>query len=70
MLDLHEKESVLIKTLAEWDYEVDLELENVEQLKEFTMDLTSQFSSLIRDYSSIRIIDMPKYSLYSNSENS
>ena len=60
----------LIKTLAEWDYEVDLELENVEQLKEFTMDLTSQFSSLIRDYSSIRIIDMPKYSLYSNSENS
>ncbi len=54
----------LMKTLAEWDYEVDIEVENVEQLKEFTMGLTSEFSSLIRDYSSIRIVDMPKYSLY------
>ncbi len=55
----------LMKALAEWDYEIDIEVENVEQLKEFTMGLTSQFSSIIRDYSFMRIIDMPKYSLYS-----
>src|SRR3989344_6880629 len=54
----------LMKTLAEWDYEVDIEVENVNPLKEFTMGLTSSYSSLIRDYSFIRIIDMPKYSLY------
>ena len=57
----------IMKTLAEWDYEVDLEVESVEQLKEFTMNLTSKYSSIIRDYSTIRIIDMPKYTLY-NSE--
>jgi DNA-binding Lrp family transcriptional regulator len=54
----------IVKTLAQWDYEVDLEVENVDQLKEFTMELTSKFSQLIRDYIIIRVIDMPKYSLY------
>lgn len=54
----------LMKTLAEWDYEVDIEVENVEQLKDFIMGLTSEFSQIIRDYSSMRIIDMPKYRLY------
>jgi len=57
----------IVKTLAEWDYEVDLEVEGVEQLKEFTMGITSQFSNIIRDYSTIRIVDMPKFTLY-NSE--
>ena len=56
----------IVKTLAEWDYEVDLEVESVEQLKEFTMGITSQFSSIIRDYSVIRIVDMPKFTLYTS----
>ncbi len=54
----------LMKTLAEWDYEADIEVESVEQLKEFTMGITSEFSKIIRDYSFIRIINMPKYSFY------
>jgi Lrp/AsnC family transcriptional regulator, leucine-responsive regulatory protein len=56
----------IVKTLADWDYEIDLEVENVNQLKKFTMDLTNQFSIIIRDYDLIRIIDMLKYTFYPN----
>jgi Lrp/AsnC family leucine-responsive transcriptional regulator len=54
----------LIKTLADWDYEIDLELENINQLKNFTMKLTNEFSDIIRDYETLRIINMPKYNFY------
>jgi DNA-binding Lrp family transcriptional regulator len=54
----------IIKTLAEWDYEIDLEIENVKQLQDFTMQLTKNFSGIIRDYLTIRVIEMPKYNFY------
>jgi DNA-binding Lrp family transcriptional regulator len=54
----------IVKTLAEWDYEIDIEVENVMQLKSFTMDLTRLFSKNIRDYDILRVVDMPKYTLY------
>lgn len=54
----------IIKTLAEWDYEIDLEVEDVNQVRKFTMDLTNHFSDIIRDYNLIRIVDMPKYTFY------
>lgn len=54
----------IIKKLAEWDYEVDIEVENVEQLQAFTMDLTNKFSDIIRDYDLVRIVNMPKYTFF------
>ncbi len=54
----------IVKTLAEWDYEIDIEVENVNQLKEFTMNLTNHFSDIIKDYELIRIVNMPKYTFY------
>ncbi len=54
----------IIKTLAEWDYEIDLEVENVNQLKDFTMELTNLFSDIIKDYDLLRIVNMPKYTFY------
>lgn len=54
----------LIKSLAEWDYEVDIEVENFSQLKDFTMDLTTQFSEVIRNYDILRILNMPKYTFF------
>ncbi len=51
----------IIKVLAKWDFEVDLEVESVEQLQEFTLWLTNSFSSIIKDYETLRIISMPKY---------
>lgn len=54
----------LISTLAEWDYEVDLEVSNVNQLKDFTMELTNNFSDIIKDYDTLRIVEMPKYNFF------
>lgn len=54
----------IIKTLAEWDYEIDLEVENVNQLKQFTMELTNHFSDIVKDYDLIRVVNMPKYTFY------
>ncbi|MGV8086024.1 MAG: Lrp/AsnC family transcriptional regulator [Candidatus Woesearchaeota archaeon] len=54
----------VIKTLAEWDYEIDIEVDSVNQLKEFTMELTNNFSEIIKDYNTIRIVDMPKYNFF------
>ena len=54
----------VIKSLAEWNYEIDLEVENINQIKEFTMNLTNQFPEIVRDYKLIRILNMPKYTFY------
>lgn len=56
--------TAVMKTLASWDYEIDLEVENPFQLKQFTMELTTQFSDLVRNYETLQIIDMPKFSFY------
>lgn len=56
--------TAIMKTLASWDYEVDLEVESPFQLKDFTMEITTQFSDIIRDYEILQITDMPKYSFY------
>ncbi|RJQ15574.1 Lrp/AsnC family transcriptional regulator [Candidatus Woesearchaeota archaeon] len=54
----------IMHTLAEWDYEIDLEVETVQQLKDFTMELTDRFSESIKDYEVLRIVSMPKYDFY------
>lgn len=54
----------IIKTLAEWDYELDIEVENFSQLENFTMNLTSEFSDIIKDYDVLRIKNMPKYTFF------
>lgn len=54
----------LVQTLAEWDYEIDLEVETPNELRMFIMNLTLKFSNIIRNYESIRILDMPKYNFF------
>ncbi|MBS3145078.1 Lrp/AsnC family transcriptional regulator [Candidatus Woesearchaeota archaeon] len=54
----------IMKTLAAWDYEFDIEVENIHQLKEFTTVLTKEFSSIIKDYDVLRIVSMPKFTFY------
>ena len=61
---LNNRVIAIIKTLAEWDYEIDLEVDNISQLKEFTMEMTNNFSEIIRDYNTVRVLDMPKYNFY------
>jgi DNA-binding Lrp family transcriptional regulator len=42
--------SYLIKALGEWDYELNLEVESLEQYRNIMMDLTSKYSDIVRDY--------------------
>lgn len=58
----------IVQTLAEWDYEIDLEVESIQQLKGFTMEITNKFSDIIRDYGLLQIISMPKYTFFPESE--
>ena len=54
----------IIRTLGSWDYEIDIEVQGADQLRVFTMDLTTQFSDIIRDYDTLRIVEMPKYTFF------
>ena len=54
----------IIKTLAEWDLEIDLEVKSRQDVTRFMMDLTGQFSTTIKDYDLLRIRSMPKYNFY------
>ena len=51
----------IINTMSEWDIEIDLEVENTEQLNNFISEITNKFSESIRDYQTVQIIDVPKY---------
>ncbi|MEX0920460.1 MAG: Lrp/AsnC family transcriptional regulator [Candidatus Pacearchaeota archaeon] len=64
VIRFNNKVIAIVKVLADWDYEIDLEVENINLMKEFTMELTNKFSEIIRDYESIRVINMPKYNFY------
>ncbi|MBI2105525.1 AsnC family transcriptional regulator [Candidatus Woesearchaeota archaeon] len=54
----------IIKTLGEWNYEFDIEVENIDQYKEIVMNLTNKFSTIIRDYNYLIIKKIHKYNLY------
>jgi Lrp/AsnC family leucine-responsive transcriptional regulator len=46
----HPRMSYLIKALGEWDYELNLEVESLEQYRSIMMELTRKYSDIIRDY--------------------
>lgn len=50
-----------VKALGEWDFEVDVEIENIERFRELMMDLKSRFQNDLRDYSSLLIYQVHKY---------
>ena len=53
----------IIKAFGSWDLELDLEVESVEEFRRIMMDLTSKFSSMIKDYSALTIYNVHKYNL-------
>ena len=54
----------IIKTLGEWNYELDIEVENIDQYRKIMMDLTNEFFDIIKDYNSLIIRKIFKYNLY------
>lgn len=50
-----------VKVIGEWDYEIDLEVENTTQYREIMGELTSKHPDLIRDYNALFIEQVLKY---------
>lgn len=54
----------IIKTLAEWDLEIDIEVPTVSEMNTFLNTLFTHHKQLIKDYDILRIINMPKYTFF------
>jgi len=51
----------IVKALGQWDFEIDIEVENVEKFREIMMDFKSEFQNDIKDYSSLNLYQVHKY---------
>jgi Lrp/AsnC family leucine-responsive transcriptional regulator len=51
----------IIKSLGNWNYELDIEVEDVDQFREIMMTITKEFPDIIRDYDSLLIRNIFKY---------
>lgn len=53
-----------IKSFGEWDYEVDIEVSSVEELRSTVRVLTREHAAIIRDYDTLAISAIHKYNLF------
>jgi len=60
-MTMNPRVTALIRVLAEWDYEVDIEVSSLDELKDFKMMLTDKYADVLRDYDVLRVVRMPKY---------
>ena len=51
----------IIKALGEWDYELNVEVANFLECRTLMMDLTRQFSEIIRDYAAMPVSKIHKF---------
>lgn len=51
----------IVKALGPWEFEIDLEVESVEQFRSIMMELKSEFKDIIKDYSALQIYRVHKY---------
>jgi len=54
----------IIKALGDWNYELDIEAENIEQYRKIMMEITNSFSKIVKDYSYVIVRKIHKYNLY------
>ncbi|MDO8555579.1 MAG: Lrp/AsnC family transcriptional regulator [Nanoarchaeota archaeon] len=50
-----------VKALGPWDFEIDLEVKNIEDFRGIMMSLKSKFQDIIKDYSALLIYQVHKY---------
>ncbi|MBI4163100.1 MAG: Lrp/AsnC family transcriptional regulator [Candidatus Aenigmarchaeota archaeon] len=58
---MHPNIVYIVKTLGPWEFEIDVEIENPQKLRELMMDLKTRFKDIIKDYSSLSIHQVHKY---------
>ena len=54
----------IIKALGDWNYELDLEVQDLEEYRKLMMELTSKFSDIIQNYDTLTIREIHKYNVY------
>lgn len=54
----------IIKAMGNWNFELDIEVQNIDQFRRIMMELTEKFSEIIRDYDALIIMRIHKYNLY------
>ena len=54
----------VVKTLGEWDCELDIEVRDLREYKRVMMDLTSEFADIVTDYDGLVISRIHKYNLF------
>lgn len=59
----HERVDYLIKALGEWDYELNVEVDDLLQYRELIMDITRKFSDIVRDYIGMPVSHVYKFTL-------
>ncbi len=51
----------IVKSLGPWEFEIDLEVENVEKFREIMMDIKTKFNDILKDYTTLNIYQVHKY---------
>lgn len=59
----HNRVDYLIKALGEWDYELNVEVDDLAQYRELIMDITRKFSDIVRDYVGMPVSQVYKFTL-------
>lgn len=51
----------IVKALGPWEFEIDMEVESVEQYRIIMMDIKTKFNDILKDYSVLHIYQVHKY---------
>ena len=51
----------VVKALGPWEFEIDMEVKNMEQFREIMMEIKTKFKDIIKDYSALNIYKIHKY---------
>ena len=54
----------IIKALGQWNYELDIEVDSIDDYRKIMMQMMNDFSDIIRDYDSLIIRKVYKYNFY------
>jgi len=60
----HPLVNYLIKALGEWDYELSVEARTLEDYRSLMMELTCEFSEIIKDYYGLPVTKVHKFSIH------
>ncbi len=58
---IHPNIVYIVKSLGDWEFEIDIEVESNEKFREIMMEIKTKFSDILKDYSALHIYQVHKY---------